>query len=105
MAIGVRESARRLSIEVPGELSIIGIDDYVLAEVLGLTTVRQDVAAQGRAAATMLLAALAGHQPGWPTSVAEELLLPTELVVRESTARVGTQPPTSSPESPSGSRR
>lgn len=85
MAIGVRETARRLGIDVPGELSIIGIDDYVLSSVLGLTTVRQDVAAQGALAAEMLLRALADHEPG-SGQTDEEVLLATELVVRESTA-------------------
>lgn len=80
MAIGVRESARRLGLDVPGELSVIGIDDYVLSEVLGLSTVRQDVAAQGRHAAALLLRALEdGHE------VDAEVILPTDLVVREST--------------------
>jgi LacI family repressor for deo operon, udp, cdd, tsx, nupC, and nupG len=80
MAIGVRESARRLGLAVPGDLSVIGIDDYLLSEVLGLTTVRQDVAAQGRAAAELLLRALLDDDE--PT---DEVVLPTELIVREST--------------------
>ncbi len=80
MAIGVRESARRLGLSVPGDLSVIGIDDYLLSEVLGLTTVRQDVAAQGRAAAELLLRALLDDDE--PT---DEVVLPTELIVREST--------------------
>lgn len=80
MAIGVRESARRLGVRVPEELSIIGIDDYVLSEVLGITTVRQDVAGQGRAAAELLVRALLEGEES-----EEELVLPTELVVREST--------------------
>jgi DNA-binding LacI/PurR family transcriptional regulator len=80
MAIGVRESARRLGMAVPGDLSIIGIDDYLLSGVLGLTTVRQDVAAQGRAAAELLLRALLDDDE--PT---DEVVLPTELIVREST--------------------
>ncbi len=46
-----RESARKGGLRVPEDLSVIGIDDYVLSGVLGLTTVRQDVAAQGREAA------------------------------------------------------
>jgi LacI family repressor for deo operon, udp, cdd, tsx, nupC, and nupG len=65
---------------VPGDLSVIGIDDYLLSEVLGLTTVRQDVAAQGRAAAELLLRALLDDDE--PT---DEVVLPTELIVREST--------------------
>ncbi len=93
MAIGVQESARRLGVRVPEDLSIIGIDDYVLSGVLGLTTVRQDVAAQGREAARLLLQALAddGHV------VSDEVvLMPTELVRRESTGPA--------PVSPSGHR-
>ena len=65
---------------MPGDLSVIGIDDYLLSEVLGLTTVRQDVAAQGRAAAELLLRALLDDDE--PT---DEVVLPTELIVREST--------------------
>ena len=83
MAIGVRESARRLGVRVPEDLSIIGIDDYVLSAVLGLTTVRQDVAGLGHAAAGLLLKALLEDDRS-----TEEIVLPTELVVRESTGRV-----------------
>lgn len=101
MAIGVRESARHLGLEVPRDLSIIGIDDFMLSEVLGLTTVRQDVAGQGRAAAELLLAALLeGHERR------EELVMPTELVVRESTGPApGQFTVPSGSESSSGSRR
>ena len=50
--------------------------------VLGLTTVRQDVAGQGHRAAEMLLATLLDGE----TSI-DEVVMPTELVVRDSTAR------------------
>ena len=80
MAIGVRESARRLGLRVPEDLSIIGIDDYVLSGVLGLTTVRQDVAGLGHAAAELLLRALLDDDAS-----TDEVVMPTELVVREST--------------------
>ena len=80
MAIGVRESARRLGLQVPDDLSIIGIDDYVLSGVLGLTTVRQDVAGLGHAAAELLLRALLDGDES-----TGEVVMPTELVVREST--------------------
>ncbi|WP_245861829.1 LacI family DNA-binding transcriptional regulator [Phycicoccus duodecadis] len=82
MAIGVRESARRLDLEVPRDLSVIGIDDYVLSEVLGLTTVRQDVAEQGREASRLLLRALSDPAD---TSGPSDLVMPTVLVVRDST--------------------
>ncbi len=80
MAIGVRESARRMGIDVPGDLSVIGIDDYLLSAVLGLTTVRQDVAGQGHLAAELLLGALVGGELR-----PDQVIVPTELIVREST--------------------
>ena len=81
MAIGVRESARRLGLRVPEDLSVMGVDDYVLSEVLGLTTVRQDVGAQGQRAAEILLATLL---EGAETNDLE-VVVPTQLVVRDST--------------------
>ncbi|GGL22763.1 LacI family DNA-binding transcriptional regulator [Phycicoccus endophyticus] len=80
MAIGVRECALRLGLRVPEDLSVVGIDDHVLSSVLGLTTVRQDVTAQGRLAARLLLQVLAGEEVP-----AQDVVLPTELVVRTST--------------------
>ncbi|HEY3534137.1 MAG TPA: LacI family DNA-binding transcriptional regulator [Pedococcus sp.] len=81
MAFGVLHAARRLGIDVPGELSVIGIDDHVLSEIFDLTTVRQDVEAQGRRAGELLLEALAsGELPD-----ADEVL-GVELVTRGSTA-------------------
>lgn len=80
MAIGVRESARRLGLRVPEDVSIIGVDDYVLSGVLGLTTVRQDVGGQGRRAAELLLDALLEGRES-----TDEVVMETELVVREST--------------------
>ncbi|HYN29575.1 MAG TPA: LacI family DNA-binding transcriptional regulator [Dermatophilaceae bacterium] len=80
LAFGVLAAARRAGVGVPRELSVVGVDDHYLSAVLGLTTVRQDVAAQGRRAAELLLAALEADEP--PLACTE--LVPTELVVRES---------------------
>lgn len=79
IAFGALEGARRAGLRVPEDVSIIGIDDHPLAEALGLTTVRQDVAAQGTRAAEMILRRLEHAQV---TDVVE----PHELVVRTSTA-------------------
>ncbi len=103
MAIGVVAEARRVGLRVPEDLSVIGIDDHTLSAVLDLTTVRQDVVGQGSAAAGLLLSAVldgaelrltrepAGDDPhatvGRTGSHALDVLLPTELVVRRSTAR------------------
>lgn len=81
MAIGVMLAARRLGVRVPHDLSVIGVDDHELAAPLALTTIAQDVGAQGERASALLLQAIA--DPDRP--VTEELFA-TELVVRGSTA-------------------
>lgn len=83
MAIGAMQAARAEGLRVPEDLSIIGIDDHVLSSVMGLTTVRQDVAAQGEEAAAILLRALGVTTEGGAST---EVVVPTELVVRHSTA-------------------
>lgn len=82
MAFGVMSAARRRGLEVPGDVSVIGIDDHVHADIFGLTTVRQDVEAQGRKAGALVLDALHGHT----TETVVDDVLAVELVVRSSTA-------------------
>lgn len=83
MAIGAMAAARAEGLRIPEDLSVIGIDDHVLSSVMGLTTVRQDVAAQGREAAEILLRALGVDTPG---GRANNVVVPTELITRHSTA-------------------
>ena len=80
MAIGVMAAARAEGLRIPEDLSVIGIDDHALSNVLGLTTVRQDVAAQGRLAAEILLRALGVDTPEGARRPRSSS--PTELVVR-----------------------
>ena len=75
-------AARRHGLRVPEDVSVIGIDDHVHAEIFDLTTVRQDVEAQGRRAGQIMLDALRGR--GGDTIVDD--VLDVELVVRGSTA-------------------
>ncbi|SER92788.1 transcriptional regulator, LacI family [Pedococcus cremeus] len=82
MAIGVLCAARRLGIAVPGELSVVGIDDHTFADVMDLSTVRQNVDEQGRRAGQILMGQILGSDTPPP----DELVLPVELVVRSSTA-------------------
>ncbi len=82
MAFGVMSAARRHGLDVPGDVSVIGIDDHVHSAIFDLTTVRQDVEAQGRRAGHLMLDALRGR-------AADRVLddvLDVELVVRGSTA-------------------
>jgi LacI family transcriptional regulator len=87
-AMGVLRAARRLGLDVPGDLSVIGYDNLPLAAWTGpaLTTVNQPLRDMAGTATRMLLDLVRGVD--LPTS---RIDLVTELVVRESTA-----PPTHS---------
>jgi LacI family transcriptional regulator len=80
-AIGVLEAAHDLSIQVPGDLSVVGYDDIEAAELMQLTTVRQSLFDSGVTGARLLLDTME-QMPSDP----QEILLPTELVIRSSTA-------------------
>ncbi|UDY24947.1 LacI family DNA-binding transcriptional regulator [Nocardioides sp. Kera G14] len=81
-ALKVIEVAHSLGLDVPGDLSVIGFDNIPEAAngVPPLTTISQPLHEMGRAALQLLLAQLAGER------VERHLRMPTELVVRASTA-------------------
>jgi DNA-binding LacI/PurR family transcriptional regulator len=79
-ALGAIRTLRRAGLDVPGDLSVIGIDDHPLAELTDLSTVRQPARQQGVLAARMLLGLLSGED------VDRAVTLPTQLVLRGSTA-------------------
>ena len=60
VAYGVVQAAHDRGLAVPADLSVVGFDDNPLAQRMrpALTTVRQDVAAKGHAAAAALTAAI-----------------------------------------------
>jgi DNA-binding LacI/PurR family transcriptional regulator len=82
-AMGVLRAARRLGLDIPGQLSVIGYDNLPLAGWTdpGLTTIDQPLRDMAGTAARMLLDLARGNE--LPTS---RIDLVTELVVRESTA-------------------
>lgn len=82
MAMGAMATLREAGLRVPEDVSVIGIDDHDLAAAVGLTTVAQPAAEQGRLAAAMLLEPLVTGAHGSASTV-----LPTHLVVRGSTGR------------------
>jgi DNA-binding LacI/PurR family transcriptional regulator len=91
IADNVIRVARDVGLRVPEDLSVVGFDDSPLAERIlpSLTTIRQDVTAKGRAAVAALTAEIERVRTGGSTgsaTVDAEVLLPTELVVRNSTA-------------------
>lgn len=79
LALGAITLARRLTIHLPEELSVVGYDDNYSASlsVPSLTTVRQPFLDEGRVAGEMFLARLAGETP-----TSERLKV--ELIVRSS---------------------
>ncbi|GAB2454007.1 DNA-binding LacI/PurR family transcriptional regulator [Conyzicola lurida] len=83
MAIGTILAARDLGLAVPGDVSVMGIDDHELAGFFGLSTVAQFPAAQGRMAVELLMEEL---HPGRHVAAANTPLH-FELIVRSSTAR------------------
>ncbi|MFI2364500.1 LacI family DNA-binding transcriptional regulator [Promicromonospora sp. NPDC019610] len=90
MAIGAIRAVERAGLRVPHDVSIVGFDDAPEAEYLStsLTTVRQDFAEVTRLAVHRLLRAVEGRP-----AAERNRLVPTRLVVRESTA----PPPGSTP--------
>jgi len=90
VAYGALQVAAELGVDIPGELSVVGFDDNPLATQVrpALTTIRQDIVAKGRAAAAALTTAIVRARTG-TTTPAEHVLLPTELVIRDSSGPVG----------------
>jgi DNA-binding LacI/PurR family transcriptional regulator len=87
LAIGVLQAAAELGLAVPQELSVVGFDDAPAAAMAAppLTTVAQPHEEKGRLASEWLIGEIAGRGR---RRRRPRTLLPTELVVRESTAPV-----------------
>lgn len=83
LAIGLMKGLRRLGVRVPDEVSVVGYDNVVLAEVFEpeLTTVAAPLRAQGDMAVRNLVAMVGGARPS-----GEPVVMPVKLVVRASTA-------------------
>lgn len=79
VAFGALRSLRRVGLEVPEDISLIGVDDHPMAESVDLTTIRQDPIEQGRAAARLCLDLLNGDSP------LQQIRHETSLIPRRST--------------------
>lgn len=79
-AVGVLEAARELGLRVPRDLSVVGYDDVEIAEILGLTTMRQMLFESGQRGVELLLKTLEN-----PETQPVYEVLPTELVIRDTT--------------------
>jgi LacI family transcriptional regulator, repressor for deo operon, udp, cdd, tsx, nupC, and nupG len=84
MAMGALQTARRHSLQVPLDVSIVGFDDIRFARCVDppLTTVAQPMRAIGEGTVRLLLEILNGDESTVPKSVT----LPHTLTIRSSTA-------------------
>jgi DNA-binding LacI/PurR family transcriptional regulator len=84
MAVGALRLARDLELELPAQLSVIGVDDIPMSAYFSppLTTMRQDFQAIGQEAARLLLGMIEENEPAQ-----RQLLLKSSPVLRRSTAQ------------------
>ena len=84
-AIGALHALYRTQHTVPGSISVVGFDDIHLAQFMlpPLTTVQMSCRELASAAVDALRA---GIEPGHPHVLQTEWRIPTQLVVRQSTA-------------------
>lgn len=85
MAIGALQRIKQAGLSVPDDISVVGFDDIAFASYSDppLTTISQPAEAFGREAVAMLIDVLEDRMP--ETS---HLVLPYELVIRESTTTI-----------------
>jgi LacI family transcriptional regulator len=81
MALGAIRAAHAAGLRVPDDIAVVGFDDLSFAAMMepALTTVHQDKPGLGAAACEALMRIIKG-----PTNEPPVVILPTELVVRES---------------------
>jgi len=86
MAVGVINAAQDMGLNVPGDLSVAGFDDSILASRImpSLTTIRRPVREMARLATTKLIATIDGRDDEAQASI---MLVP-ELVTRNSTRSI-----------------
>ncbi|MEW6359863.1 MAG: LacI family DNA-binding transcriptional regulator [Planctomycetota bacterium] len=86
IALGVFNAARKLGLHIPQGLSVVGFDDYEFCAHLNppLTTVRQPIYEIGRAAAESVVRQMRGEK-----DIPRHVIIPAELIVRESAAPPG----------------
>lgn len=88
LAISVYKNAHDLDLDIPDDISVVGIDDIEMAELLGppLTTMRLHAREAGAAAAELAIEAIAADDP--PKAPTQRIFEP-KLVERGSVKRAG----------------
>lgn len=86
-ALGVYEAARILGLRIPEDLSVVGFDDIQISASLGpaMTTIRQPLTEMAATAVKMII------QQANDALRQRQVVLPTRLVLRDSTQALPTQ--------------
>ncbi|SOC55103.1 transcriptional regulator, LacI family [Ornithinimicrobium cerasi] len=81
VAVGLLKGLTELGVDVPGQVSVVGFDNTLPAELVGLTTVATPVTLLGETAGRHVISMVTAH-----VEARERVsILPVELVVRSST--------------------
>jgi LacI family transcriptional regulator len=85
IAIGALKALQSLDLSVPEDVSLVGFDDLPEALVMFpfLTVAAQPAYQMAKEATRLLLARIIGEAPGQH----QEIILPTELIIRHSAGR------------------
>ncbi|WP_319567059.1 LacI family DNA-binding transcriptional regulator [Cohaesibacter marisflavi] len=88
IALGVIGALNSLGLSVPGDVSVVGYDDLPFSGFISppLTTVKMNADHQGRLAADLMVKRLKGE-----TIPQKRLVLPSQVVLRDSTAKARMQ--------------
>jgi len=84
IALGVLRRLHERGLTVPGDISVVGVDDHPLAGLFGLTSVAQDVTAQARQVGELVAGLLRDGHHG-----RRSVVLEPSLTRRASTGRPG----------------
>lgn len=91
MALGAMEVARLRGLDVPRDLSVVGVDDQPVAQFVGLTTVRRNVPRLAQMACQWVLERLG--DPDAAALAPRHVVVATDLVKRSSTSAIGRPAP------------
>ena len=83
MAFGALKAIRNKGMRVPEDISVIGFDDHDIAQYIGLTTVSQPPQFEGQVAAAATVTEITN-----PSLKKKNIVVPLNLVVRETTAAI-----------------
>jgi len=88
MALGAMRAIRRANLAIPEDISLVGFDDILLTSVVSpsLTTIAQPLKQMGEMALELLLNRI---QKKTDDAEAKRVILPPQIVVRESCAKYG----------------